>query len=319
MSFTGTALSQIGYKVLGGGGAKFLDNQRTQGVHGTKLAEVNWNHALQRQAQPSLLRTIQLPGQTHRTVRAVLSGGGRGYTAVDNMDIVEMLMDSPELRDLPLIEATVTPDKMRLRGLLNPEDAVLFDAATGRVRNPGNSHFVGLDLPIPMWELHNDEVGQGAVWFKQAVYFVRCLNGLGGYGGGGSSWRWNHVGGDDRAEQIKGGLAGAIQSARVAASGQVEDYKVATEIGIDNAFDLLDAWGDDLTGDQKQRAKDAMLDEASWPGKKLATVVDGITLMAQGENDIVKQRDLEAFAARILLRGLEAGRKGDGQIIAAAA
>ena len=318
-SFTTNALSQMGYKVLGGGGAKFLDNQRKQGEHGEKLAVVNWNHALQRQAKPSLLRTVQLPGQSHRTIRAVLSGGGKGYSVVDNLDILDMFMDTPELRELPIIESHITPDLMRLRFLLNPEDAVLFDPITGKLRNPTNSHFVGLDLPIPMGELFNGEVGNAAVRFNYGTYFIRCLNGLGGYGGDNASWRWNHSGGDERADKIKNGLAGAVASARVLASGQVEDYKAATEVGVDNAFALLDAWGEtDLTGDQLQRAKDAMQDETTTPGKKLASVVDGLTLAAQSETDILRQRSMEAFAARILQRGLEAARKGNGRIAHAA-
>ena len=319
MGFTRNALGQMGYRVLGAGGAKFLDNQRKRGTHGTKLAEVNWNHALQQEAKPALVRTVQLPGQKHRTARAVLSGGGRGYSVIDNVDVLEMFMEAPELRELPIIEAHITPDIMRIRGLLNPEDAILFDE-NGKLRNPGNSHFVGLDLPIPMWELFNGEIGNSALRFNYGQWFARCLNGLGGYGGDNSAWRWNHVGGEDRGERIKSGLASAIKSARVLASGQLEDYKAATEVGIDNAFALLDSWGDkDLTGDQLQRAKDAMQDETSYPGKKLASVVDGITLAAQSETDVLKQRSLEAFAARILQKGLEVARKAGGHIAAEAA
>jgi hypothetical protein len=317
-SFTRSALSQMGYRVLGGGGTKYLDGLRQDGEHGRKLAEVNWNYSLQGEDKPALLRTVQLPGQRHRTIRAVLSGGGRGYSVVDNIDLLEMFLAAPELRDLPVIEAKVTADLMRIRFLLNPADAALFDPTTGRIRNPTGSHNTALDLPIPMGELWNGEIGNAAVRFQYGTYFVRCLNGLGGYGGDGASWRWNHTGGDERGQRIQEGLAGAIQSARIAANGQVEDYKAATEIAIDNAFDLLDAWGTDLTDEQRHRSKDAMQDETSWPGKRLASLIDGITLAAQAETDPIKQRDMEAFAARLLQKGLEAGRKGGGRIAVAA-
>jgi len=318
-SFTGSALSQMGYKVLGGGGAKFLENQRKQGEHGQKLAEVNWNHALQRQEAPSLLRTVQLPGQKFRTIRAVLSGGGRGYSVIDNLDVLQLFLDAPELRDLPVIESHITLDLMRIRLLLNPEDAILFDPLTGRIKNPTGSHDTTLNLPIPMLEVWNGEVGNAAIRVLDKVYFTRCLNGLGGYGDGGTSYRWNHTGGEDRAEKIKAGIGDAVKSARVRANGQIDNYKAATEVGIDNAFDLLDAWGDDLTAGQRERAKDAFQDETVTPGKKLASLVDAITLAAQDEKDLIKQRDLEAFGARILAKGLEQARKGGGRILVAEA
>lgn len=320
LSFTSRGLSQFGYKVLGGGGTKFLERQRQQGEHGTKLAEVNWNHALGLQEAPSLLRTVQFPGQTHRTIRASLSGGGRGYSVIDNIDIVNLLAEAPELRDLPVIESHITHDSMRLRLLLNPEDAALFDPVTGKVRNPTGSHDTTLNLPVPMLEVWNGETGNASVRILDRVYFIRCLNGLGGFGGGGTSYRWNHTGGEDRAEKIKAGMVDALASARVRASGQIERYKAAQDIAVDSAFDLLDAWGDtEMTQEQRNRTKDAMADETVTPGKKLASLVDAITLAAQGEADKVKQRDLEDFAARILARGLDAARRGNGRIQVATA
>ena len=308
-SFTGSALSQLGYKVLGGGGTKYMESLRHEGDTGRKLAEVNWAFSLQSQTKPSLLRTIQLPGVQGRTIRAVLSGGGTGYSVIDNIDILNLFLESPEIAHLPVIEANITPDSMRLRLLLNPEDAAMFDPITGKLRNPGSSHFVGLDLPIPMIEIWNGEIGNSAVRIQWGTYFVRCLNGLMGYEGG-ANYRWNHSGGDDRADRIKAGLGDAIKSARVEAAGQVQDYKVATEIAVDDASALLDTWGErDLTRDQLQGAKDALQDETTYPGRKLASVVDAITLMAQGESDLRRQRDLESFAARILQKGLEKGRK----------
>ena len=283
------------------------------------LAEVNWNHALQRQTAPSLVRTVQLPGLTGRTARAVLSGGGKGYSKVDNLDLLEMLAESPELRDLPIIESKVTPDLMKIRFLLNPEDAVLFHPETGRLRNPTNSHFVGLDLPIAMGEIFNNEVGQGAVLFNYGAWFVRCLNGLGGYGGGSSRYRWNHTGGADRGEKIKTGIGEAIKGARVLASGQIQDYKVSTTIAVEDAFGLLDSWGSkDLTEEQRDRAKQATGDETSYPGRKLASLIDGITLAAQAESDPMKQKRMEAFAGRLLQKGLEVARANHGEITLAA-
>ena len=318
-NFTRRGLSQLGYRVLGGGGTKYMNALADQGGHGTKLAEVNWNFSLLSQTSPALLRTIQLPGERYRTIRAALSGGGKGYSVIDNVDLLEMFIESPELRELPIIESKITEDSMRIRFLLDPADAALFDPTTGRVRNPSNSHFTTLNLPVPMGELYNGETGNSSVRFNYGTYFIRCLNGLGGYGGDSSNWRWNHTGGEDRAEKIKSGLGDAIKSARVMASGQIEDYKASIGVAIDDAFALLDAWGGELTETQRNRAKDATRDESSIPGGKLASLVDGITLAAQSESDVVKQRDLEAFAARLLKRGLDAARKNDGRIVVAAA
>jgi len=318
-SFTRRGLRQLGYRVLGGGGTKYMGTLANSGTHGRKLAEVNWNFGMQSQTRPTLLRSVQLPGQKYRTIRASLSGGGRGYSVLDNIDLIELLADSPELRDLPIISSRIDADSMRIRGLLNPEDAALFDPTTGKARNPGNAHICGLNIPVAMWEIGNGEVGNGSSWIDSGIYWIGCLNGLGSYSSG-AGWRWNHSGGADRAERVKSGIIGAIKSMRIQASGQIADYKAATEVAIDDAFGLLDAWGDnDLTDAQRDRAKGAMIDPTSCPNSKLATIIDGVTLAAQRESDPSRQRDMEKFAARLLQKGIEMARQSGGRIEMASA
>jgi len=322
MNFTRTGLGQMARRVLGAGGAKYIDNLKSTSETGRKLAEVNWNFGLQGETSPALLRTVKLPGQTFRTIRASLSGGGRGYAKIDNIDIVTMLLDSPEFRDLPVIDAKVGLDSMRLRMLLDPNDAALFDPSTGRLMNPTGSHDTRLRIPVPMLQVGNGEVGNASFSLSWGTYTYGCLNGMlvSGGGGDGASYRWNHVGGDDRADRIKAGFADALRSARVAASGAVEQYKASTDVAVEDAFATLDAWaGNDLTGNQIERVKDAFQDETVTPGKRLASIIDAVTLAAQREGDLTKQGQMERFAHRLLQKGLAIARRNDGRIALPAA
>lgn len=318
MNFSRSGLGQFARRVLGAGGSKYIEQLRTRNDTGRKLAEVNWNFGLQGETSPALLRTVILPGQTHRTVRATLSGGGRGYATIDNVDILEMLQASPEFRDLPVIDAKVTLDSMRIRMLLDPADAALFDPRTGRLLNPSGSHDMRLRIPVPMIQIGNGEIGNASFSLQWGTYTYGCLNGMlvsGGRGGDGASYRWNHVGGSDRAERIKASFGDAIKSARVAASGAVDAYKAATEVAVTDAFATLDAWAaNDLTGKQIERVKASWTDETITPDSRLASVIDAVTLAAQRETDLTRQGQMERFAHRLLQKGLAQARRNAGII-----
>ena len=316
MSFTRNGIGQLGYRVLGGGGLKYLDRLRSRGLTGQQIAEINWQHDLQYQTRPSLLRTVQLPGQDFRTVRSVLSGGGNGYQVFDGVHLLEVLAGVPEFANLPVIDSTVTIDHTRVRFLLNPEDAALFDPATGKLRNPTNSHDTGLNLMVPMGEVGTGSIGQSATWVNGGGYQFRCLNGLGSWESN-SGWRWTH-GGHNPEDRVRDGLRGAIESLRVTASGVVQDYNSAFEVQVADAWSLLDAWGvgaGRMTQKQARRAHEALDDETCTRGRNLARIVDGITLAAQTEEDLVQQRAMEQFAHRLMQRGLRNAHQNNGSVV----
>jgi hypothetical protein len=302
--FTHRAYRQLGTKVLGKGGLDFIERQRTSGETGAKMATINWMERLSHNTTRGLLRSMQLPGQQFRTIRGVLSGSDRGFTTnLDNLDVVNLLTETQAFAALPLISWRVTPDAMRIRGLLNPEDGKMFDEH-GR---PTDSKLVSARIPVPMFEIVNGEVGNHALSFTAGAYTYICTNGIGGWGDDKFTSRWTHTGGNDRGEKIQNAMGDAIKSARVASNGLIESFKSATAVAIDDAFALLDAWGRKeglLTAGQTRRAVDAMRDETSFPGRNLAAVVSGITLAAQDESDMDKQRDMERAASRIMYRAL---------------
>ncbi len=61
-------------------------------------------------------------------------------------------------------------------------------------------------------------------------------------------------------------------------------------------------------------AQKALTDPTTTPGGNLASVVDAITLTAQGERDLVQQYDMERSAARVMRRGLSESLKTGGSI-----
>ena len=304
MGLTSHAYRQLATKVLGPGGLKFVEAQRQTDETGMKMATINWAERLSHAGQRGLFRSMQFPGQDFRTIRGVLSGSDRGFTTnLDNLDIVKLLAENESFRELPLLSWRVTPDAMRIRGLLNPEDAAKFDD-NGRPTDPD---LVRSRIPVPMFEIGNGEVGQSSVWFGDGLYAFSCLNGMGGWGDSRFIQRWAHTGGNDRGEKIQSALGDAIKSARVSAAGLVDDFKTATTVAVNDVFALLDQWGRKeglLTGAQTRRATEGSRDETSFPGRNLANVVSGITLAAQDETDLQAQRKMEQAATRIMQRGL---------------
>ena len=215
---TSHAYRQLATKVLGAGGLKFIEAQRATDETGEKLATINWMERLSHAGSRGLFRSMQFPGQDFRTIRGVLSGSDRGFTTnLDNIDIVQLLASTPSFRELPLLSWRVTPDAMRIRGLLNPEDAAKFDSS-GRPTDPD---LVRSRIPVPMFEIGNGEVGQSSVWLGEGMYTYSCLNGQGGYGDSRFIQRWAHTGGNDRGEKIKSALGDAVKSARVSSAGLV--------------------------------------------------------------------------------------------------
>ena len=97
----------------------------------------------------------------------------------------------------------------------------------------------------------------------------------------------------------------------------MDRFKDATQVAVDDAFALLEAWGSKaglITAKQARRAALGSMDATSYPGRNLANVVSGITLAAQDESSLQEQRAMEAFASRLMERGLRAG-DGVGAIV----
>ena len=147
MGLTSHAYRQLGEKVLGPGGLKFIESQRTTNEQGEKLATINWMERLGNAGSRGLFRSMKFPGVESRVIRACLSGSDRGFTTnLDNIDVVRLLAETEDFARLPLLSYRVTPDAMRIRVLLDPNMAHMFDA-TGKPIDPDLVKDDGTRLP----------------------------------------------------------------------------------------------------------------------------------------------------------------------------
>ena len=315
MSFTANGYRQFGHRVLGSGGAtKFISRQASRGPSGRSMAEVNW--AVELAAQEggvSRLRTIQLPGEPVRSIRAALS---QAYGCYDNHNVLDALLAADGIDDLHVVSAKVDEDAMRVRFLLDPQHANLFDGS-GKVTRDG------LNMPLPMGELWNSETGHSSVRFRSGMWTARCTNMLMNSWSTESDWRWFHRSGQDHAQRITDGLQGAIKSARLGATGTIERYQRAAQVAVQDAAAMLRTWGGavSLTAAVRDNAIAALTDAvavetpaASDGSATLATVIDAVTWAAQGSGSLFAQRDVERSASRLMTRGLRVAGSGNRAI-----
>ena len=318
MSFTANGYKQYGDRVLGSGGRKFVAAQAKRGEASLKLAEINWAMECSQMHQALKLRTIQLPGQPTRSVRAALS---QSYGYFDNADVLDTLMEYEGIADLPVVNVRVDENAMRIRFCLDPDQLSFFrgDKSFDRL---GINHSA-LNKPLKIGELWNSEIGLSSVRFMAGIWLPRCMNGMASWSDH-SEWKWFHRcggSGADHRSRISKGLSQALDSARIQASGVVERYEQAMEVFINDAHLLLETWGkSSLTKTQVRAAKEALVSPVACgvpmlrgaSDASLATVVDAVTFAAQGEADMFRQREMERAAASIMSRGLRvADRTGN--------
>jgi len=299
MRMTKWALTQLAQKVLPGNGLKFMEGLRRLGETGRSMSEINWAIFLREQIKPSKVRTLFLPHHGH-TIRAVVS---QQYATTDNIDVLNALLESPIARELPVLSIKVTEDALRIRLGLDPEGPT--DDSMETLRTHG---------PIPMLEIWNGETGRSSTNGRAGLWKLVCLNGMTGFDSGGMNYRWIHSGGAGRTEEVQNGVKEMLEASQIKTSGTVEAYKVAQDTAVQNAKVLLMAWSSDmamkLTQEQTYRSIDALDDPTTTPGGSLASVVDGITLAAQAEQDMFSQFKMEQFAGRVMARGLREAKNG---------
>ena len=287
------AYSQMAQGVLPGRGGSFLLEQARLSDAGEKLSTMSWAEFRKGNDKPRLFRTAQMRDADGTVRRMIRSQHSQGYATYDNVQFVnDLLSNSPELAQMGVIGFHVMDTGMRLR----------FVDADGDLP---------LRQPVPMVEAWNSEVGRRRVGLLGGMFRLVCTNGMGAWDKK-SEFHWRHYGDADR---ISGGVKSAIEEIRTSASGVVDLYNKALNVGIDDAFAWmmgeLEAAG--ATTAQRDRARVALTDPTTTEGGLLASVVDAVTLAAQEESDLFAQAEVEQFGARLLRRGLTAAR--DGRIL----
>lgn len=315
MSFTSNGLRQFGHRLLGSGGAtKFVMRQAARGPTGISMAEMNLAVELAAQGgEVTRLRTIQLPGEPVRSIRAALS---QSYGCFDNVDVLDALLQAEGIDELHVVSANIDEDAMRIRFLLNPEDARLWDG--DRIREEG------LNTPLAMAELWNSEVGKSSLNFRSGLWQARCTNMQMNSWTSGSDWRWFHRGGGEGfRRRVTDGLSNALKSARVNATGAIEKFEEAGKVAVNDAAALLRQWSGSfsLTARTRDAAIEALSNDTACAetvapdgSAPLTTVLDAVTWAAQGAGSLFAQRDVEIAAGRIMERGLAAARRNGGSI-----
>lgn len=294
--FSTNGASQMAKEVLPNGFFKGLKEQAQFNPQGAKLATVNWSFFAQQYEKPRLVRTVRTrcaDGEVRRMIRSCHS---QGYGVYGNLQFVQDILDNAgEFRDLPVVDFRVTDSVMRLR---------FVDGE------------VTLNEPVQMYEAWNSEVGRRRVGLRGGSWKLVCTNGMGHWNDR-TEYNWIHRG---DAERIQRGVKDAFLNLRTTASGVLDAYRDAMDVSIDNAFQWLE--------EQMQRrgasttrieaAKQGMTDATSTPGLNLASAIDGITLIAQKETDLLEQYELERMAADLLHRSLNKARSNGGRLYAEA-
>lgn len=294
--FSTNGAAQTAKEVLPSGFFKGLKQQAQFNEQGAKLATINWAFFANQYDNPRLLRTLRTrcaDGEVRRMIRSCHS---QGYGVYGNLQFVQDMLDNAgEFRDLPVVDFRVTDSVMRLRF----------------VEGEPNLH-----EPVAMYEAWNSEVGRRRVGLRGGMWQLDCTNGMGHWNDK-TEYNWIHRG---EAERIQRGVKDAFLNLRTTASGVVNAYTEAMNVSIDNAFQWLEEQMQrrGASAHRIEAAKQGMTHETSTPGLNLASAVDGITLIAQNDSDLLEQYELERMAADLLHRSLNKARSNGGRLYAEA-
>lgn len=287
-----TAYQQMATNLLPTRGGAYLLDQAALGEKAEAVSTLSWAMFSRNDDKPRMLRTILTRDPaTNAPIRMIRSQHSQGYAPYDNLRFVQDLLDhAPDVRDLPVLQWHLTDGAMRLRFALRPGSEI------------------ALREPTPMLEAWNSEVGKRAVNLSGGIWKLICTNGMGSWEKS-AEWAWRHYGDSDR---ISRGVRSAVEETSTTASGVLDAYGKALDVAIDDAAAWLER---ELTREKAPavfvaRAQAALTDATTTPGDMLASAVDAVTLAAQSTDDLLAQSEYEAFAARILRRGLSSAQNG---------
>lgn len=267
-----------------------LDNQ------GAKLATLAWAKFAADKVKVRRIRTV-LMKDVDRTVRRMIrSCHSQDYSSYTNLQFVEDLLQAgKDFTNMPVLDVTISDSVMRLRFA-------------------GDE--VELKKPVRMYEAWNSEVGRRRVGLRGGMFKLVCTNGMGHWSDA-QEFNWRHYG---DAERIRSGVASALKNLEVSASQVLQAYQQAANVNIDNAYRWLEEElrRSGMNNDRIDAAKAAINHETTTPGNNLASCVDAITLIAQDEEDVLMQDELERMAADLLQRALAKAAKSDNMLFAEA-
>ena len=251
---------------------------------GSKLATMNLALLMRGDDRIRKFRTVRTQdrGQVVRSIRAVVS---KGYATFDNLEFIESILASKDMRDLPVLSYNESSSLMRVRFALNPLDQI------------------ETNKPIPMVEAWNSEVARRSYGFAWGMWKLICTNGMTSFQRN-QEFKWRHVG--DSAK-FAGRIDNAIDEMKLRTSGMLQEYNHALDIEIDDAYAWIEeTLGGMLNAEQVIRAQEALKHETTTPGGLLASAVDAVTYAAQNEWDLAAQAEMERAGHYLMRAGLTA-------------
>jgi len=235
-------------------------------------------------------RTINMEmenGEMDRVVRFIHKNNTSSYTAIDNLELFNMLLDEPLIRDANVLDFNVQDRGMRARLLLCPQEEV-----------------TELHKVYPAMEVRNSEVGLGSVYLGGMGLRPTCDNGMHSWESDGI-YRFAHRWDPNR---IATSIVGAREDIMASANGICELHQKALMTQIES-FDLEHFLRQQMKkeGFNKSEVNRVIDDGLSHPTTTelpcLAQGMDAITIMAQ-EYNTHRQLEMEIAATRIGQRGL---------------
>ena len=258
---------------------------------GSKLASFALNKfTLSRGDEQRTFRTVEIPmenGEIGRVIRFVHRNAANAYTAVDNLELFNMLLDEPILRDCFVLDFDVQDLGMRCRLALCDKNEI-----------------TDLHKYYPAMEVRNSEVGLGSVYAGSCAIKPWCDNGSHTFETRGVhryAHRWD-------PKRIINGFIGARENILCEANNICKMHKDALEVAIDQmdleTFLQAELKQEKFNKSEINRVIDSGLTHPTTPQLPcLAAGIDAITVMAQ-EYNTQRQLEMEIASTKIMVRGL---------------
>lgn len=337
--FTHHGAKLLANLVLPGHFFKGLRQLSAMDEHGAKIATNAFQKFAGVRDERVMVRTINTrhPDNFHQVIRAIRSCHSTQYAPLSNLQLTKDLQsaltsgvtfpgDAPGAKGnvsystMPVLEWVLSDERMRMRFCgVDPAHA-----AFAAVLSAGSPFLDG--EPMPVFEIHNSEVGMRRVVIRAGVFLADKGVFIGAYGLGGET-SWTHRGNVGR---IRHQLKSAIEDILTEANAVCEAYREAGEIEIEDAYTFLQKQiehqvpksvaqtiTETLASQVAVKALSPVqqLANVAQPGSALqaalaslktatlAEICDAVATVAKSSTDLSKQYDLERLAATILHKG----------------
>jgi hypothetical protein len=263
-------------------GAKMYRRLRTQ--------RLSWCSSCKSAYQPSC-GAAGHRREVHLGLRAVVSDT---YADYRNVHLIEDILNhSGHFAKMPVLNWSLSDSGMVVRFLGLTKGAALM----GRLRPQ-----TLLDTPQPVIEVRNSECKAASLTVTGGLWNMKTASGFGHWDAN-TGRSWSHRG---NPRKIRDGFEDAFTAMSKTAQEVVDAYEDAKTLELEDPAEWLREKLGTKDGNKAiaEAAVEALKDPDVTPGKKLASVIDALTLVASQKADIYAARDVERAASRLLRIGV---------------